>query len=544
MIAPNTANRFAELAAQSYLAAPDINPERPLRVPNRPRSKQRRLNQGRRRALQAAGYLGGQKRRPTSNWAPGGGSADEDILTDLPTLRDRCRDLARNNALAAGAVETYVDNVVGSGMELQSRIDWRILGWAEDDPRIEQYELALEGHWRQCRGALDAADVLEFGEMTRLIWQQRLENGEVLAYRQFIDEPNRPCGLAWDIIEADRLATPVGVKVAGTIRDGVEKGPRGEPLAYWISKTHPGDLRVANQPTKRGYLRIPRYDSAGRPNILHLYAPTRPAQSRGVPLLAPVIDALKQMVDYLDAEVVAAHVGACFATAITSQDPYSFAQDRADSDEGKSTQDEPIESWEPGMNYYLDEGEKIEMIDPKRPNASAGAFVEMFVRLIGAALNLPYELILKDFSKTNYSSARAALLEARRRFRVGQQWLIRRWCQPTWDLLVEEAVIDGVLPISLAEFNANRYAWTRAKWLTQRWGWVDPVKEIRAWVEGIKEGIATRADACSENGDDWEEQTAQQEREVKRREAAGLSTIEAAQPAAPSPAFALSGADQ
>ena len=169
---------------------------------------------------------------------------------------------------------------------------------------------------------------------------------------------------------------------------------------------------------------IPARDSSGRPNILHIFPSRRPGQQRGVPLFAPVLCLFKHMADYLEAEVVAARVAACLAVFVTSgSDGMSMVQQ----DQNTSSTDADgrrIQSIAPGNVSYLEPGESINVVDPKRPGDTFAPFMEGVLRLIGASLGLPYELLLKDFSKTNYSSARAALLEGRRMFVNWRSWLV------------------------------------------------------------------------------------------------------------------------
>jgi capsid protein len=136
------------------------------------------------------------------------------------------------------------------------------------------------------------------------------------------------------------------------------------------------------------------------------------------------------------------------------------------------------------------------------------------LRSIGAGLNMPYELVFRDFSKTNYSSARAALLEAWRYFSSVRQFLIDHWCLAIYDLWFEEAVNRGLIPdCTPDDYYANQVAWTRCKWIFAGRGWVDPFKEARAADQRLKSKISTLADECGEQGRDWRDQIEQDARE-------------------------------
>ena len=174
------------------------------------------------------------------------------------------------------------------------------------------------------------------------------------------------------------------------------------------------------------------------------------------------------------------------------------------------------------MIEYLAPGEEIKSFTPNRPGGTFEPFVERILRAISAGLNLPYEVVAKDFSRTNYSSARAALLEARRYFKVRQEWLARKLCQPVLEMLLEEAYLAGELKAgSFYGKNKTKY-WTGASWIAPGWEWVDPLKEAKAAEVGLKNGITTHADLYSAQGKDWEESFEQRKRELDKIKELGL----------------------
>ena len=139
------------------------------------------------------------------------------------------------------------------------------------------------------------------------------------------------------------------------------------------------------------------------------------------------------------------------------------------------------------------------------------------LRHIAAGMNIPYELLLKDFSKTNYSSARAALLEAWRYFMGRRAWLTRVWLRPIYELWLEEAVNAG--RVHAPDFYEKRYAYARCRFIFSGRGWIDPVKEAEAAGIRMRLGISTLEAECAEQGLDWEDVLEQQaaERAVKQR---------------------------
>ena len=451
-------------------------------------------------------YRGADKTRLRSSWWPGGGSADEDLLPDLPVLRERSRDLNRNDAHAAGITTTVTSNTVGTGIKPQSRVKTKKLGISDDEATV--FQEAAEDNWEKWCPFADAGSRMDFYEIQNLVDRQILENGEIILLPLMLDGKSRPFSLAFDIVEADRLETPPDKRADKNVRYGVEIGERGEPVAYYIRKTHPGDLTLSRG-AERQYMRIPAVGDTGRKNVIHLYWVNRPGQTRGVPFFAPVMNYFKDLADYMEAELVAARVAACFAVFIKKDDNYAAALSNTSETNSKGQR---IQELEPGMIDYLGPGEDISAFNPNRPGGQFEPFVDRILRAISTGLNLPYEIVAKDFSKTNYSSARAALLEARRYFMVRQAWLSRKLCQPAWDMLQEEAFLKNQLPAK--SFYEKKSDWCRARWIAPGWQWVDPVKEAKSSEMAIDIGISTLADEAASQGKDWEEVLEQRAREA------------------------------
>jgi len=459
-------------------------------------------------------YKGASRDRLRSSWIPGGGSADSDLLPELKDIRERSRDLNRNDAHASGITSTMTTNVVGSGIRPQSRIDKESLGM--DESTASTFQKDAERVWKKWTSYADAGNRMDFYEIQELVDRQILENGEAIIIPMMLQDPDRPYSLALQIIESDRLDTPTGMQGDRSIRSGVKIGEKGEPVSYFIQKTHPGDIRYTKQ-AERVFTEIPAKNEYGRRNVFHLYYVQRSGQTRGVPFFAPVLTYFKDLGEYAEAELVAARIAACFSLFITSEASMDVSAGGA---YDRNPSGQLLESLEPGMIKHLMPGESITSFNPQRPGASFEPFVDRILKAISAALGLPYELVAKDFSKTNYSSARAALLEARRYFKMRQEWLARKLCQPIWEMVLEEAYLRG--EISADTFYENKRYWTGASWIAPGWEWVDPLKEAQAAEVGLKNGIVTFSDIYAQEGKDWEESFEQRKREETKIKELGL----------------------
>jgi len=459
-------------------------------------------------------YKGASRDRLRSSWIPGGGSADTDLLPELKDIRERSRDLNRNDAHASGITSTMTVNVVGSGIRPQSRVDKEQLGI--EDAAAGKFQKDAERVWKLWTPFADAGRRMDFYEIQQLVDRQILENGEALIVPMMIDDPSRPYRTALQVIESDRLDTPPEKRGDKSIRSGVRIGERGEAVSYFIRKTHPGDVLYSKR-TEKDFVEVPAFNEYGRRNVFHLYYVLRSGQTRGVPFFAPVLSYFKDLGEYAEAELVAARIAACFSLFITSEASMDVSAGGAFE---RNAAGQFVESLEPGMIKHLMPGESITSFNPQRPGSSFEPFVDRILKAISAALGLPYELVAKDFSKTNYSSARAALLEARRYFRMRQEWLAQKFCQPVWDMVLEEAYLKR--EIKADTFYENRQRWTSASWIAPGWEWVDPLKEAQAAEVGLRNGIVTYSDLYAQDGKDWEECFEQRKREQDKFKELGL----------------------
>jgi lambda family phage portal protein len=432
------------------------------------------------------------------------------------TLQERSQDRVRNDPIAASIPDTMTMNAVGPGLKPQSRLRADRLGIS--DTEAEDLQGQAEDAFNAWVPWADAAGRLDFYEIQTMVLRKIIEDGEILVNLPVLSEALRPLGRALELVSADRLATPLGIS-RPNIFQGIELGPeRKEPRKYWLRKApaNIGDIEITNY----DFVGIPAYDGQGRPMILHIFPSQQPGQARGVPLFAPVLKYFKNMGDSLDAEVVAQKVAACMTAVITrSADNLGLPGLPTVTDAATG---QKLTKLEPGMIPTLEIGEDLKLIDFKRGGETFQVFLTTVLRIIGNTLGLPYESLLKDFSKTNYSSARAALLEAWRVYLFWRSWLTRKLCQPVWELVLEEAYLRG--QFAARNFYANRQEYCRAVWIGPGRGWVDPIKEIIAAKLEEDFSYATLADQCAAQGRDWEDVLKQRAREQKRLKELGLPT--------------------
>lgn len=477
-------------------------------------------------AMEALGsYTGASKsRRSLKEWNTFGHDADSDILPDLATLRDRSRDLVRNHPLAGGAIKTKVTHVVGTGFRLQSRIDRDVVNLTEE--AADALEATIEREWRLFFDTkdLDISRTLTGNGLTQMVYQQSKENGDVFVLLPLKKLPGATYARRLQVIEADRICNKDNVIDTDTLSGGIEKDESGAPVNYHILDVHPGKMMSAKANT---WKTIPAFgEKTGLRNIIHLYKPTRPGQSRGVPDLAPVIELFKQLSRYTEAEIMAAVISGFFTVFIESEHggggnaPFTYSNMGDETGQTGSDKDMKLGN---GLIMELNPGEKIHDSNPGRPNANFDPFVMAILRQIGCGLEIPFEILIKHFT-ASYSAARAALLEFWAYVKSERQWLVENFLQIVFEIWMYEAVASG--RISAPGFFADagiRKAYCGCVFVGPAKGQINEQNEVKAAVERVNAGLSTLAHETTElTGQDWERNHKQQAKEKKMRIADGL----------------------
>lgn len=442
-------------------------------------------------------------------------------------VSNRAEDLYANDPNASSAIGSMSVNISGTGLIPQSQPNADVLGITEEQARAFQKQAEWAFHvWAE---NADVGNRFPFWALQYLNTQSLLVTGDYFSLPVMRKAPINGFSMALQCVSSNRIGTPSDLVSNDLIRDGVSIGAAGEPLGYWIYNS-----REAYHYNSDAYKYVPA-KIGHRPGMLHGFIPKESEQTRGVSVLAPAIKAFKDLSDYLDSELVGALVAASMPVFIENAAPFDLKEFQADT--LSADDDEKVQEIVPGQIVYGSAYEKPHVIKNERPSDSFPAFIERVLRSIGAAIGMPYEVIAKDFSKTNYSSARAALLEAWRIYKFYQKWLVHGFCQPSWNLVIEEAWLSGMirLPKSAPDFYDAMPAYCRAIWIPPRKGHVDPVKEVKALVESIDANLITQAEAVAEMGGDWETVYNQRAREKEAEEALGIAPEKGAAPAPAEP---------
>jgi lambda family phage portal protein len=458
-------------------------------------------------------YMGARLSRLTADWFAGQTSADAEIKTSLRKLRDRSRQMVRDNPYARQAKRAVQMNVIGHGIQLQSQV-MKLRGNKRDDV----VNNTIEANWsRWCHyGACDVAGRNSFHQMELLAAGALPESGEVLfrIVRRPFGKSKVP--LALQLIESDLLDDEYAGATttrSSEWRMGVEVNEWGRPLNYAFFTRHPGDSNlVGRMDDNRKHTIVPAAD------VIHLFLPERPGQTRGVPWFAPVMDDAHQLQGYEQAAVIRARGAASLMGFISSPEGELEADD--------VEEQQRLTDFEPGQFRYLNPGEKIEIPNLSAPDAQYEMFVRQKTRRFAAGLGVSYETISRDFSQTNYSSSRLSLLEDREHWKMIQGYLIETFHQRVFQEWLSASVLAGQLNLPDYELRPERYE-AAANWQPRGWSWVDPLKEANAYALMEDRGYMTKAQICGLLGGDMEENMKQLAFEQQLAMDLGLSSASA-----------------
>lgn len=518
---------------------------------------EKRLN----KAPNAKGYSeagASMNRRALRSFIPNSGSPNEDINWNNRTLRQRARLLYMSSPVATSAINTNRTKVVGTGLTLKATIDREVLGLTAEAAKAWQARTEAEfALWAGKKENCDALGMNNFTAIQQIALKSWLVSGDVFVLLKHYDpEPMNPYSLRLHLIEADRVSTPAacngGLVLSGVVDgkvppgqpgagnkvyDGVEVDERGRVVAYYISNRYPFEIRPEPEEMKWDRVLV-KGERTGLPNILPVMDAERPDQYRGVNYLAQIIEPLLQLRRYTESELMAALIQSFFTAwietdASTTDFPLNEVgagdiDGMADSSgEEEISQSENEHEMGPGTVLSLNPGEKVEFGQPNMPTAGFDAFTKALCRQMGAALELPYDVLVKEFN-SSYSASRGALLEAWEAIKMRRAWFVDDLCQPVYQTWLAEAVALGRIKApGFFDDPLLREAWSGARWIGPVQGSLDPLKEAKADIMLINRGIKTHEQVTRERGGgDWEENMEELTREMEMLRAAGIDPMQ------------------
>ncbi|HIA2374754.1 phage portal protein [Burkholderia contaminans] len=461
------------------------------------------------------------------DWNPYTWSPDGEINMFRDRMVSRVRDLVRNDGWASASVTRTLDNVIGPNFSPTSQPDYAVLRamsgnrkfdhkWAEEwgQAASANYRAWANDPGRYC----DSTRFQTVPQMFRLAFRHYLADGEAIGRSHWIEERIRRGGARYataiEVVDPDRLSNPQLQFDQQTMRGGVELDARLTAVAYWLREAHQGDYFSAAKSVT--WERVPRETQFGRPLLIHYFDRERANQHRGVGFLTPVVNRLKMLIKYDSTELDAAIINAFFAAYIESPFDHELVEGAlGHADKLNAYQTERSEYHKQrktslgdvGMTM-LYPGEKLGSVSANRPSGNYDAFQSAMLRNVSAATGLAAQQISQNWAEINYSSFRAAMLEAWKTFHRRRFDFVVGFAQPVYANFLEESVEVDDYPMpsgNVPAFMEARGAYSRARWMGPGKGYVDPVKEKQGAILGLDAGMSSLEDECAEQGVDWRE---------------------------------------
>jgi lambda family phage portal protein len=507
-----------------------------------PAPKQMALHGRDRIPYDAASWSG----QDVADWWPWLGSPDVEINPWRDRIVARIRDMVRNDGWVSGALQSMLDEVVGGDFRVIPRPDWRQLAlyspsfdavWADEFAKTAD---ALWRGWSLDVGKwCDGSRSLLMPQLLRVAFSNKLTEGDAVAQVGY--DPARRGKGAYatyvQLIDPDRLSNPNQRFDLRYVRGGVEIDKMGAPIAYYIRRAHQSDWYVGGDTVT--WDRIPRETSEGRPVIVHDFDTQRPGQHRGGGgIYVPVVQRIKMAAKKDQVDLQAAIVNAIFAAVLESpydpQDAQSALQAElagGDPRMAELSMFQQLRAWwhkerpiklEGVTIPTLMSGEKMNMISA--PRETDNELSARLLRNMAAATGQTYEAVSRDYSRTNYSSARSARLDQSKMIRRRRIEFGMNFCTPIYASVLEEWIELGLLPLpaDAPEFRFMRQAYSACTWRGPGAGWVDPLKEAQASVLRMDCGISTLQDESADQGYDWEDQVEKRAAAIKKFKELGL----------------------
>lgn len=458
-------------------------------------------------------------------WIVDAGNAEDSIDLQSSKLRQRARDLFEGGGLARSGPETLTTSVVGWGIQPKPKIDGDFLGMT-DDAR-EEAEQAILREWKLWADntMCDAERQQNFYGLQQLAFLSMLMSGDVFALFGMKENKRTPYQTTVRLLEADRICNPDSSgdseskesDSGGRIIDGVEIDKEGAVIRYYIASRSP---IAGNDNSELTWTAINAYGKdTGYPNILHIMTWERPEQRRGIPFVSAEIELIKQFTRYMNAELAGKVVSAMLTLFITSKEDDGKAgmEDAVNEDE-KVTDDELKLELAPGAIYDLPPGKDVTTVDPKRSDTQFESFVNTCITVIASSMGIPKEVLIKKY-ESNYTAARAALLDFWRTVRVYRTRFNTAFNQPIYEQWLSEAVATGRIDApGFFDDPAVRLAWCGCSWMGASMGHVDPLKEVNAAEVRIRNNITTEEQEAMEyNGNDRSAIVRQRKKEIAER---------------------------
>lgn len=465
-------------------------------------------------------------------WNPPVRRIDDDVRAAGRSAMARAIDGLHNSGWLAGAIETIVGQMIGTGLQLVANPHAEKLGWSPK--QADAFRTAVEQEWNTVAKEpelCDAAGKQTIAQLTRAQILTWFAHGEHLATVEMIKRPGNN-GPATRINVLDPLSLPrEGAR--NTAQQGVITDEYGYARAYEFRLKHADKW---TEETKQ----VSARDRNGRRLVCHVFD-GGPGQRRGITPLAPALRVVRQFDQLSDATLTTTLLQTIFAATIKSTMPTEDVMSAIKTINDGVAPDQTAlgmmnaqkQDWYKGAEIDLrDHGriahlfpnEALEFNTAKAPHDNYESFSRGLLREIARCIPCTYETFSGDYQGATYSSVRMATSEMWPILLYRRENIAARFPQFAYESFLEEQVALGIIevPGGYDAFVENRAAICRATWRGPARPTADDYKSAQAAEARIKAGLSTLEHECAENGLDWEDVLANEKRVADKRESLGL----------------------
>lgn len=463
--------------------------------------------------------------RETFQWNPAIIAPDQQINVVKEMADARARDSVQNDGYATGVIHTHRDSIVGAQYMLNAQPNLEVLG--ADEAWAEEFQTQVEGRFNLMAESeecyFDAMGVNTLTGLIRLAVGGFVMTGEVLSTVEWLREQGRPFKTAIQMVSPSRLSNPDFTSDDKFLRRGVKRDMYGKALGYYIRRGHPGSFFFGSPEEEFQWVYVPARKPWGRRQVLHIIEQLQPDQTRGVADMVSVLKQMRMTKKFQDVTLQNAVVNASYAAAVESELPREVVFGSMGA--GQSDLGGMLNTYMTALSQYVGSSNNIAIDGVKMPHLFPGTklnlkpmgtpggvgteFEQSLLRHTAAALGLSYEQFSRDYTKTNYSSARASMLETWKFMQGRKKAVADRFAKAIYVLWLEEEINAGNIPLppgkgpEIFYDPVMREALTACDWIGASRGQIDELKETQSAIMRIKSGLSTYEIECGRLGIDY-----------------------------------------
>jgi lambda family phage portal protein len=460
-------------------------------------------------------FSGGENNnRLRDSWIDRRSSANSALEQNLDTLRLHSNELYTSFAHATGAIETQVNNVVGTGLWPEALI--KPVPGLITAKQARRYNAEINSVYEQLLPMIGPSGLTSLWELQRLIERCYKRDGEIFVLFSDVGRIDKPIPLQVDLIEVERIENPVGgAKVTmpdGSVvpykldlkadRMGIRKTPKGDVVGYFVRDEHPDDVRS----TKFSYT----FYTPER--LKHVFEQLWPNQRRGLPWFFSILNLAKDHGEFNEAVRISAMVAACMTAFLKTNSP-SKVKAAVERNGG-------FLDLEPGKIPVIGLDDEIMPMQSNQPATTLPMFNSEVLHSFAVAIGMPYGWFTRNRNGATYSAGKLDEIDGIIPVSVDQQRIQDRVLVPLHGRVVRESIITGQSSIPPHEFGQRSHLYTRHRWRKPGRPLLDPGKELPAWLDAAeRNGIDMEYlhDRLGLDGDDVLRNNARRRRIERRR---------------------------